>query len=446
MSSLIFLSFCRVMNQQVEVTSETVHPLSSAPFRWLWLGQAISTFGDRFTTIAIPLFIYELTGSSRQLGVAFVTQVTASLLFGLVAGAYSDRWDKRWTMFSADLLRAGLVALIPLSFLLGLSTTAQVLVIYLLSFVIAAIGQFFTPAKMSLIPDTVEKESLVVANSLDHGTANFMQFVGYSLAGIVIHFTSVSTAFWLDVATFTASALCIYMIRPNSSTPTSNPSKQAPSSEPIFHSIQAGLEKLWTTPSLRWLLILSFIAPASIGAIQPIVVIFVETVLQAGEIGYGFWQGAIAIGIAVGTIAIGRYFPHVKRSNYISLGTIGFGVFHLISILVPAVLKENTDLSGMTLLVLALPFVVLTAFANGSIVLGIRTIVQENTPPDMIGRVFGAVGVVASLAMVVGLLSAELIDRVGIVPMIGFWSAVMIVSGVIAHTIQVEETSLAAAD
>ncbi len=88
-------------------------PLRIADYRKLWVGQMISVVGDKLNQIAMGIMVYKITGSMLQMGVMLGVTVLPSALFGLIAGAYVDRWDRRKTMIVADLLRAGLVFFIP---------------------------------------------------------------------------------------------------------------------------------------------------------------------------------------------------------------------------------------------------------------------------------------------------------------------------------------------
>ena len=88
-------------------------PLRHPDYAKLWLGQMVSVVGDKLNQIAMGIMVYKLTGSMLQMGVMLGITVLPSALFGLVAGAYVDRWDYRRTMIGADLLRAWLVFLIP---------------------------------------------------------------------------------------------------------------------------------------------------------------------------------------------------------------------------------------------------------------------------------------------------------------------------------------------
>ena len=418
------------MTDALNVQENVPHPFVSADFRWLWLSQAISTFGDRFTSVAVPILIYDLTNSSFHLGVAFMTQVLAAFLFGLLAGTMSDRWDRKETMIVTDWLRGGLVALIPLSLIPDLPQAFHLAIIYMLSFAVAATTQFFTPAKISIIPQTVSQPQLVRANSLDQGTNRVMEFIGYSMAGVLIYSTSISIAFFIDAITFVLSAICVTSMRLRGSQLDSTRDEDK---EPIIDSIRAGLAHVNAVPILRRLMAISLLAPLAIGALQPLHLLFVEDWLGVGEVGYGFWQASVAVGVAAGVFAIGRFLPNTPREDLVTLGVFGFGFFQLLALLSPMWLMQQGVENGNQLLLAAIPFVVLLAASNGAIFLGIRVIVQENAPNEMIGRVFGAITVVSSLAIALGQLLTPLTDIVGAPAMIVFWSLFMVFVGAAAY-------------
>ena len=411
-----------------------MQPLASADFRWLWFGQAISTFGDRFTAIAVPLLVYELTNSSLQLSIAFVSQVLAALLFGLWAGALSDRWDRLRTMIRADWLRAGLVALVPLALMLDLPQTITLGTIYLLSFGVAAITQFYTPAKVSIIPETVPEDQLMAANSLDQGTMKVMEFAGYSLAGLLIATVGASAAFVIDAVTFAGSAILLSFIKLQDSAETN----RNPTGEGVLTSIRAGLAQLTSVPIMRRLSAISLLAPLAIGATIPLTVIFLNDTLGDSETFYGFWQAAIGLGLAIGIFLLGRFASNVSRETLVTFGVITFGFFQLLAILLVPWLRARGINENQTLL-FVIPLVMLTAAGNGSIFLGIRTIVQENTPGEMIGRVFGAVTVISSLAIAIGQMLTWLAEFFSATSLLIFWSLFLVVVGAIAHLLSVRQ-------
>ena len=88
-------------------------PLRAPDYRRLWVGQVVSVVGDKINQIAMAIMVYALTGSMLQMGIMLGVTALPAALFGVVAGVYVDRWDRRRTMVSADLIRAAAVLAIP---------------------------------------------------------------------------------------------------------------------------------------------------------------------------------------------------------------------------------------------------------------------------------------------------------------------------------------------
>jgi Transmembrane secretion effector len=121
-------------------------------FRIVLVGQGISALGDAVSVTTMPLLVLALTGSGLQMGIVGVLQRLPDLLFGLPAGAYADRWDRRRMMLSADAGRAILTALIPVASVLGLPVMGVVL---LVSFPINICRVIFMAGWTAAIPNLV---------------------------------------------------------------------------------------------------------------------------------------------------------------------------------------------------------------------------------------------------------------------------------------------------
>ena len=126
-----------------------------------WTGQTISTLGSSFTSFALPLLIFNLTGSSLNLALTVMVTVLPYLLFGLVIGAWVDRVNRKRLMVLTDLARALVIASIPLVSVLGL---LSVWWIYAVAFLNSALTICFDAANFSAIPSLVSQEDLVKAN------------------------------------------------------------------------------------------------------------------------------------------------------------------------------------------------------------------------------------------------------------------------------------------
>ena len=132
-----------------------------------------------------------------------------TIVIGPIAGVFVDRWDRRRVMLASDLLRAAIV----LGFLLVRSAD-QLWILYGLAVAHAAVGTFFTPARMALVPRIVPEEGLLAANSLSQITRVIAGVLGASAAGLLAGVAQVTwPAFVVDASTFVVSFLFILGVR-----------------------------------------------------------------------------------------------------------------------------------------------------------------------------------------------------------------------------------------
>ena len=123
-------------------------------FTRLWIAQLISTIGDAFTMIAAGIYVFRETGSTLQVGLMLIATSVPTMLLGLFAGVFVDRFDRKKIMIGADIARGLLVISIP--FLLQYN----VLWLYIIVMLISSIGTFFHPAFDSVVPETASDEEL----------------------------------------------------------------------------------------------------------------------------------------------------------------------------------------------------------------------------------------------------------------------------------------------
>jgi MFS family permease len=415
---------------EVESTSmrskmmERLGVLSHRNFAYLWFGQILATFGDKFTEIAIPILIYQLTGSALQLGLAFIFQVVSALLFGMIGGVMSDRWDRRRTMIGSDLIRAGLILIIPLAMVSPFSIGVKLAILYSLIFLIACVKQFFLPAKIAIIPEIVPKKKLMQANSLDQAAMKLSEFAGYATAGLLIHYGGVTPAFLTNAGTFLISAVLIWLMHTQVQTAELEKTIKA-----IIKEIRDGLDHVKNVPILAGTVVLSLIAPMALGATMPLLIIYVDQVLRGGAREFGLMEAFFGLGLSVGVILVGKFGSDKDRWSILSLGVLGIGAGMLLTFGIPMLL---VDYSTALLMSVALPLFFLTAMANGAIFLEIRTIVQENTPQRMIGRVFAVITVTSSAAAAAGAAMAGIAETIPVGVVFLGWATFLLLTGVTA--------------
>src|SRR5437868_5754972 len=166
--------------------------LAMRPFRLLWVGQAISYFGDMMNTTALAIMLYLITRSPSVVALGLIAKAAPTILFGLVAGSFVDRTDRQRLMIGADLIRAFLTITIPFFAVRWLPG------VFIAVFLIAAASAFSNPAKQALLPNLVPAMFLVRANGLMSSSEKVMELLGYSIAGIIAAIVSFVPLFLID--------------------------------------------------------------------------------------------------------------------------------------------------------------------------------------------------------------------------------------------------------
>jgi MFS family permease len=150
-----------------------------------WTGQTVSTLGSSFTSFALPLLIFNLTGSSLNLALTVTATVLPYLFFGLVIGAWVDRMNRKCLMVVTDLARALVIASIPLASAVGL---LSVWWIYVVTFLNSTLTICFDAANFAVVPGLVHREDLVTANGRIQA--------GYSIAKVGGPLLGVCSSSW----------------------------------------------------------------------------------------------------------------------------------------------------------------------------------------------------------------------------------------------------------
>ncbi|HYX72707.1 MAG TPA: MFS transporter, partial [Nitrososphaera sp.] len=223
----------------------------------LWIGQAMSMFGDQFHLVALPWLALNLTGSSLALSSILIVTATTRALFQLFGGALSDRFSPRSLMVISNVVRAAVSCVLTI---LVLSSQAQLWHLFILAAIFGLVDALFFPAYMSIIPMLVVKEDLQAGNAVLRGTNRFMGLVGPALAGSVIDKISMGTAFAIDTFTFVFAALMLWPMKQGKrlSTPVESAEsaeQKADQKEGLLTSIVEGLRYAWKHKLIRALLL-----------------------------------------------------------------------------------------------------------------------------------------------------------------------------------------------
>jgi MFS family permease len=389
-------------------------PLRAADYRRLWIGQVVSVIGDKINQIAMAMMVYAVTGSMLQMGIMLGVTFLPAALFGLPAGVYVDRWDRRLTMVSADLIRAVLIIAIPFVVRFGVGWA------YLIAFAVSTVSVFFLPAKRASIPELVPAEQLMAANSLDNGSESVAELSGLAMGGALVALLGYRGAFAIDALTFVFSAVMIFRMRYR------QPARLFESEEAsVFAEAVEGLRYIWDSDVLRQLSTV-YVFSAVLGSASIAICYALAFVrYNAGAPGLALLDAGIAVGALLGSAAVARSGPSRPGLKFL-LGVGGFGLtFMLISL--------------ASSIWFAVGLLVLGGIANMWFFIPATTIYQTRTAGQLRGRVMAAYATASRIAMVVGIVAAgAAVDRISIPLMVAATGA----AGVLVAALGFTQTAL----
>jgi MFS family permease len=352
--------------------------------------------------------VFDQTGSAFLVGVTLMATAVPSLIVGLLAGVFVDRYDRRRVMIASNLAQAVVVGLIP--FLLGINA-------YLLFAAIllnAGVKQFFDPAYESLIPEIASDEELTAANAFLSIASFGSTAIGFAGAGLLASI-DIRLAFWIDALTFLFSAGCIFLLRVRSRIEV----EESTSVGVVVANLKAGVRTIADTPMLRSLFLIGAPVFFAVGLWNVLLLPMAIKVLGATEFEYGLQEGLTSIGFVAGSLFMARYADRLQIGLWVFVGYAGMGVAGIFYGLSPTIQ-------------IAILCAVVSGFFNSPSSVARQTLLQRNTPRELRGRVFSAFFVMRDVIFLVGMAGAGLADVLPVRGLIVVASVIIGAMGVVS--------------
>lgn len=359
-------------------------------FMVVLLGQGVSSFGDAITNTAMPLLVLALTGSGFAMGIVGVLSTLPDLVVGLPAGAYADRWDRRRMMFGADLGRAVLTALVPLSVWIGGPTLAVIIGV---AFPLNVLRVLWLAAFTAAVPGLVGREQVPRANGVLEAAWTVGWVVGPALAGLLAVAIGPGPTIAIDAATFAVSAVSLLFVR-RSLRPEARTERTH-----IVADVREGIAFVARQPTLRAVIALWTTTSVISAGLTSGLIFYITINLGLGTAVVGLVLSAFAVGSLGGSLVAARIAP--KPVGLVMLaGSIGLGVTLIVSVGTPVpVVVAAALLAGI------LNAYVLIAY------LSLRTMLS---PDALLGRVGATARTLSVGLMPLGSLAAGIaLDTIG---------------------------------
>lgn len=355
-------------------------------FQVVLVGQGLSSFGDAITFTALPILVLALTGSGLAMGVVGVLETLPDLVLGLPAGAFADRLDRRRMMLGADLGRALLTALIPLSVALHGPTMG---VILLVAFPINCLRVLWLAGYTAAVPGLVGRSQVGRATSIFEAVFNIGFIIGPGIAGVLAAVIGPGPTIAVDAVSFGISGSALVLVR--------RPLRPPPRTEDthLLAEIREGVAYVAGHRVLRSVILFWGLVSVGTGALISALTFHFQVDRHLGTAVLGFVLSAYGFGSLAGAVLATR----------LARGALG------------RLMLLGTFLMGLTLVVVAaappVPLVIAASFAAGvaqsNVLIAYLTLRTAYSPNALLGRVGSTARFVSIGLTPIGLLAGGLL-------------------------------------
>lgn len=364
--------------------------------RRVWYAQVVSLFGDFLALFAVIAVVsFKLHATPNQITGVQIAYMLPIVFMGPLAGVFVDRWPLKPTLISSDLTRAVLALL-----LIFATSLWQV---YLILAAISCVSAFFGPAQGVTIRSHVPLEGLIAANALMQVAFMGSRIIGPATAGAVVAAAGPDVCYALDVVSFLVSASLIGSVAIRRTAASAAPAAASRNSvHAIWIDMKAGTHFIFHHAAILFVVLAMAAGLFTIGCFGPLIAIFVRDTLHASARTFGIVSGMVGAGMLVGTTIVRRLSRDVSNDALVLSGLAGIGAAVLLLGAVPHIVATTAS-------------TFLIGFAFAAIIVPAQTLIQRETPPDMLGRVSSTNASIVFLGQILGLaVSGVLAEAIGV--------------------------------
>jgi MFS family permease len=390
--------------------------LKNRSFLLLWTGQIFSQVADKVLTVMsialLTTYNIPVKYAASSSSYLFVATTIPAILFGAAAGIFVDRYPKKKIMVISDIIRGGLILLLPI-------LPKEFVVLLLITFATSTVTQAFAPAEQSAIPLVVKPENLLTANALFTTTSTASVIVGFGIAPTILTaVTNISQNGSREILVaslyFIAAGLGQFVQMQE----TIDTGKHARKVNP-WHELKVGFDYICSNKLLLNAMLQLAVFSSTIAALPVLAVkLTAEVGLKTEE--FGFLVAPAGIGLVLGAGILGHFGNRIQQKSLPLIGFVGMSI----------VLVIFTFVDSLWLGLLCAGILGLGA---SLIAVPVQTLIQEKTPESMRGKVFGFQNNAVNIAVAVPLIIVgPLTDRFGLPPVLWGMSVIVTIAGILA--------------
>ena len=403
----------------------------SKPFLNLWLGEVFTQIAVNLFNFYLIVFVFNLTQSSTAVSAIVVSFTVPAILFGILAGAYVDRWDKKKVLLFTNISRALIIFILAFFHM-------NIWMLFLASFLVSLITQFFIPAESPMIPQLVRKDHLLSANAL-FGLGIFGSVLfAYVISGpLLLQFKAMGSLLIL-AGLLVVGAVCISFIKEKYSDEDHDIRH---THQLTFHNeVRHAFNIIARTKAIYESLVILAMTQVLTLVIATLIPGYAEKVLGMAVEEFSFlFITPAALGTVIGAVVIVNMLSRFMKEKLVTFGIFLFGVSMLILpygsriasrdivSTLNSFLPPYMDITNLHILVFLAFFM---GLANALVFVPSNTLLQERTSDEVRGKAYGVLNtLVGILSFGPILLAGGLADQFGVAAVIIGIGVTVLLSG-----------------
>ena len=400
--------------------------LKQKNFLFLVIGSAASTLGSEMQSFILSLYVLGITGSGTKFASVLALSIVPKIILGPFAGVFADRFDRKKMMVGLDLISGIIVGIFAIIY--SINDGLSMPYIYVLVILLSLISLLFAPVDMSILPSVVKKEDLPEANSINFGVARTASLIApivgaalYGIFGLFIILIANSISFIL--AAISESFITV---------PKNTKSDDKFTVKVFFSDFSEGFKFVLSNRIIMSLIILglflNFAGTPMLNIINPYIL---KEVIQVSDMQLGSLQSIMMIAMFTSPFICSYLSKKLNTSKILYLNNLIMGFIILLIVLVSSPLYLNLFSSNFPPFISMIIACVLISIICGvnNILLG--TILQQETPNSMMGRVSSVLNTMLLASTPLGqMVFGVLLDKISAYICVAIVSIIIILSSI----------------
>jgi MFS family permease len=283
----------------------------SRDYRLLFFGQLVSFFGSMMTFIVVPWQMYQLTQSSAMVGYIYLAEFVPMVCLAFVGGALADALDKRKMLRLTEVGQTTVTVILLINSLLP---NPQIWILFVAVAMHAGFAAIQRPAFESFIQKIIPNDLMSAVMALNSVRYSVGAIISPAIAGIIATQFSASIAYTIDLFTFIASLIAVFLIKAVPSPVNAD--------RPSWQSIKKGWKYALSRQDLlgTYLIDIAAMFFAMPQALYPALAVIY------GERYVGFFPAALAAGALLASLTSGWTKNVHKHGLLVTLAAVLWGV------------------------------------------------------------------------------------------------------------------------